>query len=124
MAHSVESRLPFMDYRLVEFNFNLPSAYKIHNGWTKYISRLAFDGKLPDEICWRKDKMGWPVPEQVWFSGPLKTWFEEELKNSKSFLSSYGVKESEFTYNPSKNKRMMRILNLSRWHKLFIANKK
>ena len=123
MAHSVESRLPFMDYRLVEFNFNPPEVYKIHDGWTKYISRLAFNGRLPDEICWRKDKMGWPVPEKAWFDGPLKAWYKEEVEGSMDFLIKHGVGKNEFIYDSKKNKRMMRILNVSRWHKLFIENK-
>ncbi|OOF20329.1 asparagine synthase (glutamine-hydrolyzing), partial [Salinivibrio sp. IB872] len=75
MAYSIESRMPFMDYRLVEFLARVPACYKIHNGWTKYLARLAFDKKLPDEITWRKDKMGWPVPEEYWFRGNLQEWF-------------------------------------------------
>ncbi len=58
MAYGVEVRNPFLDYRLVEFLASVPACYKIRNGWTKYIARLAFDGKLPDEIVWRRDKMG------------------------------------------------------------------
>jgi asparagine synthase (glutamine-hydrolysing) len=83
MAHSIESRMPFLDYRLAEFLASVPACYKMHDGWTKFIARLAFDGLLPDEICWRKDKMGWPVPEKVWMGGPLKTWFRESLQGSK-----------------------------------------
>ena len=82
MAHSIESRMPFMDYRLVEFIASIPACYKIHNGWTKYIARLAFDGKLPREICWRRDKMGWPIPEQYWFRGNLRKWFVQSIKGS------------------------------------------
>ena len=46
MLYSIESRLPYLDYRLVEFLAKVPACYKIHDGWTKYLSRLAFDGKL------------------------------------------------------------------------------
>ena len=42
MAHSVESRMPFLDYRLVEFLASVPSTYKIHKGWSKYLARMAF----------------------------------------------------------------------------------
>ncbi|OOE38687.1 asparagine synthase (glutamine-hydrolyzing), partial [Salinivibrio kushneri] len=83
MAHSVESRAPFMDYRLVEFLAKIPACYKMHNGWSKYIARLAFDQKLPNEITWRKDKMGWPVPEKYWFKGNLKENLEEAIHDSK-----------------------------------------
>ena len=120
MAHSVESRLPFMDYRLVEFLFSVPACYKIHNGWTKYIARIAFDNKLPNEVCWRKDKMGWPVPEEVWFSGDLNKWFNKELKNNSNFLSKVGISKNELSYNKKSNKIKVRLLNLSRWYDYFL----
>jgi asparagine synthase (glutamine-hydrolysing) len=83
MAYSIESRMPFMDFRLVEFLASVPACYKMHRGWTKYIARLAFDKKLPDEIVWRKDKMGWPIPEEHWFKGGLSTWFNKTRDESK-----------------------------------------
>lgn len=73
-AFSVECRMPFMDYRLIKFLAEVPACYKMHDGWTKYLARLAFDGKLPDDVCWRKDKMGWPIPEEYWFRNDLKKW--------------------------------------------------
>lgn len=120
MAHSVESRLPFMDYRLVEFLFSVPACYKIHNGWTKYIARMAFDNKLPNEVCWRKDKMGWPVPEEVWFSKDLNKWFNKQLKNNSNFLSKVGVSENELLYEKKSNKIKVRLLNVSRWYDYFL----
>ena len=120
MAHSVESRLPFMDYRLVEFLFSVPACYKIQNGWTKYIARMAFDNKLPNEVCWRKDKMGWPVPEEVWFSKDLNKWFNKQLKNNSNFLSKVGVSENELLYEKKSNKIKVRLLNVSRWYDYFL----
>jgi asparagine synthase (glutamine-hydrolysing) len=95
MAHGIESRMPFMDYRLIEFLSSIPAAYKMHHGWTKYIARLAFDGKLPDEIVWRKDKMGWPIPEKFWFLGPLRSWIEKKLPeetNLEEEVNKHGVR--------------------------------
>jgi asparagine synthase (glutamine-hydrolysing) len=66
MAFSVETRIPFVDYRLVEFAFSLPACYKIHNGWTKYLLRVGTEGLLPEKVRWRKDKMGFPTPETSW----------------------------------------------------------
>lgn len=123
MAHSIESRLPFMDYRLIEFMNTVPSCYKIHNGWTKYIARLAFNGKLPDEVCWRRDKMGWPVPEIVWFSGDLKDWFSQTLLVSKNQAKEFVDIPEKGKYKKDENKKMMRILNLSRWLQIFIIKK-
>ena len=72
MAWSVESRMPFMDWRLVEFLCGVAPAYKIHAGWTKWLGRAALADRLPSEVVWRRDKMGWPIPEVQWFGGPLK----------------------------------------------------
>jgi len=120
MAHSVESRLPFMDYRLVEFLASVPATYKIHNGWTKYIARLALDKKLPDNITWRKDKMGWPDPTDYWLRGDLKEWMCREIESSV-FLKHLGV-DHDIRKRASSNEdisNLVRLLNLSVWHKTF-----
>jgi len=66
MAHSREVRLPFLYHELVEFIFSLPAEFKIHQGWTKYIQRIAFSPLLPDEITWRKVKIGYEPPQKKW----------------------------------------------------------
>ncbi|WP_121353934.1 asparagine synthase (glutamine-hydrolyzing) [Flavisolibacter nicotianae] len=66
MAHSVEVRLPFLQHQLVEFIFTLPPQFKIHQGWTKWLLRKAVDKKLPQEIVWRKDKVGYEPPQKRW----------------------------------------------------------
>ena len=114
MAHSVESRMPFLDYRLAEFFASIPANYKMHNGWTKYIARLAFDGLLPDEICWRRDKMGWPVPEKLWLSGPLREWFWKTIENSK--LVKLFVKGK---IQSNKIPNSFYYINLASWEKMF-----
>jgi len=66
MAFSVEARLPFLDYRLVEWAFAQPAAVKLHAGWTKYIARKAVAGLCPESIAWRTDKVGFATPEAAW----------------------------------------------------------
>jgi asparagine synthase (glutamine-hydrolysing) len=66
MAHSVESRLPFMDYRLVEFAFAIRDSLKIRDGWTKFILRSAMSGQLPPEIGWNRRKQRFAVPFGDW----------------------------------------------------------
>lgn len=66
MAHSIESRIPFLDYHLVEFLFSLPTEYKINSGITKKILRDALDGILPDKIKNRMSKLGFATPEEIW----------------------------------------------------------
>lgn len=66
MAFAIESRTPFLDYRLVEHCFAMPMAYKISGAWTKRALRDAMEGVLPEPIRWRKDKKGFVTPEAIW----------------------------------------------------------
>lgn len=66
MAHSVEVRLPYLQHNLVEFLFSLPAHFKIREGWTKWLLRTAVTDKLPAEITWRRDKVGFEPPQQLW----------------------------------------------------------
>lgn len=120
MAHSIESRMPFLDYRLAEYLASVPCCYKMHNGWTKYIARLAFDNLLPDEICWRKDKMGWPIPELEWLKGPLYKWYIESIEESR-FTVHY-AKKLNFNYRKIKLPQSLYYLNLSKWCNKFKVN--
>ena len=67
MAYGIESRLPFLDHRLVEFSLRLPNNLKIRRGWTKYILRQAMKKIMSPIITWRKGKYGYPVPSYDWF---------------------------------------------------------
>lgn len=66
MAHSVEARLPFLDYRLVSLVFNLPARWKMRGPWNKYILREAMRGCIPESVRCRLDKMGFPTPQKRW----------------------------------------------------------
>lgn len=61
MAFSLESRLPFLDHRIVELCFSLPFDEKIAAGWTKSLLRRAAAPLLPSQVCWRRDKLGFPA---------------------------------------------------------------
>jgi asparagine synthase (glutamine-hydrolysing) len=66
MRHSIETRLPFLDYRLVEFCISISPHHKIHDGWTKYVLRKSMEDVLPDRVTWRTDKLGFQAPERTW----------------------------------------------------------
>ena len=66
MAHGIESRVPFLDHKLIELAATVPANVKFQNGELKRLLRLAFQDTLPKAIRERKDKMGFPVPLQVW----------------------------------------------------------
>lgn len=63
MAHSREVRLPFLSHELVTFVFSLPSCFKVNNGFSKYILRDTMTNLLPNDIVWRKDKIGYEPPK-------------------------------------------------------------
>ena len=67
MLHSVESRLPFLDYKLVEFCLNLPENFKIRNAQTKAVLREGLKNILPTKIYSRHDKKGFPAPDELFF---------------------------------------------------------
>jgi asparagine synthase (glutamine-hydrolysing) len=68
MVHSIETRLPFLDYRAVEMALSLPFEVKIHQGWSKHLLRQEMKNQLPADILWRKNKFGFEAPEQIWLS--------------------------------------------------------
>ena len=123
MAWSIESRMPFMDYRLVEFLASVPAAYKLHQGWTKYLSRLAFAGKLPDEIVWRKDKMGWPIPEDHWFGGRHKEWMDRQMARPIFLQWFEQASTAQALHGAHTLTKRIRVLNLSSWYCQFFGDK-
>ncbi|RJG04672.1 asparagine synthase (glutamine-hydrolyzing) [Noviherbaspirillum cavernae] len=66
MAHSIETRLPFLDYRALEAALSIPAGFKIKDGWTKWVLRKGMADKMPASIVWRKNKLGFEAPEDLW----------------------------------------------------------
>lgn len=62
----IESRAPFLDYRVVEYCCRLPPEYLIHEGWHKHVLRMAVKDYLPEQVLWRRQKMGFPFPFREW----------------------------------------------------------
>lgn len=84
MANSIEVRLPFLSHKIVEFLFQLPSEYKFKNGYTKYILRDSMSQYLPEEIIWRKDKIGYEPPQKDWLSDFKINLNTGIIKNTKN----------------------------------------
>jgi asparagine synthase (glutamine-hydrolysing) len=87
MAHGIETRMPFLDWRLVTFAFALPDESKAGGGFTKRILREAMTGVLPEVIRTRMAKIGFRSPMQSWFNGELGTWVAEQVQTD-AFLDS------------------------------------
>jgi len=115
MAASVEARVPFVDHRLVEFAFTIPEKYKLK--WTKnnkppfhlmsdeisevydipkYILKKCYEGKIPDEVLYRK-KVGFPVPLNTWFGGNFRKYAKDillsEKANSRKIFNSKNIEK-------------------------------
>lgn len=83
MAHSIEARLPYLDYRLVELMFSVEPQNLISEGRAKVILRDSLADLLPQSVRGRTDKVGFDTPEATWLSGPLAT-FARELLTSRA----------------------------------------
>ena len=66
MAHSIETRLPFLDYKLAEFAISCPPSLKMRDGWSKWVLRQALAGTLPEKVRLRKTKLGFDTPQAAW----------------------------------------------------------
>ena len=88
MAHSREVRLPFLSHELVDFLFSLPAHFKIKDGWTKWIMRKSFLGQLPEQIAWRKDKIGYEPPQKSWMDNEE---FKDMVFEARKTLIAEGI---------------------------------
>jgi asparagine synthase (glutamine-hydrolysing) len=99
MAHSVESRVPFLDYRLVEFLLSLPANYKISEGTTKRILRESMNGVLPEKIRNRMDKVGFVTPEEIWLkessTDEFRKLLNRSVQTSRGILNINAIKKLE-----------------------------
>ncbi len=97
MAHGREVRLPFLDHRLAEFIFSLPSHFKIRKGWTKWLLRESMKDKLPSAITWRKDKTGFEPPQQQWMQNRQ---LQEMIQESKRKMVQAKILKPEVLDKP------------------------
>ncbi len=83
MAHGVEVRLPYLQHELVQYIYSLPSHFKIKNIYQKHILRKVAEPLLPHDVVWRKDKIGFEVPQQAWLQAPF---FVQKIRAAKELL--------------------------------------
>jgi asparagine synthase (glutamine-hydrolysing) len=118
MAYSIESRVPFLDHRLVEYGVALDSGVKIRDGWHKYVLRKTGEGRLPPEVLWRRDKKGFVTPQRRW-----QAELREQLRD---YLGSYEwpaqlrrekiieLAETDIT-NPTHLSEFWRMISFLKW---------
>ena len=116
MANSIESRLPFLDYKLVELSLNTNNSLKIKDGWTKFILRKAAETILPKEIVWRKNKLGFNAPEKTW-TKEFENEMIKEIQQSEILNNFIHFKKLYFKNLDLRTK--WRLYNFSVWEKEF-----
>ena len=87
MAASLELRVPFLDYRLVEFAATVPSKYKVRGRNGKYLLKKMMAPVLPAEVIYRK-KMGFPTPLKIMFEGSLSGYAQDILMSPTTILNT------------------------------------
>lgn len=126
MAASIESRVPFLDHKLVEFTARVPSRYKIRGFSGKYLLRRAMMGRLPAAIL-RRNKKGFPTPIRPWLQNQLFDKLRKTLTDGR--LAERQLVNSEYVLNLLSALRQgssqaaegcWRLLNLELWSRIFL----
>lgn len=131
MAFSLEARVPFLDYRLVERTLSLPPDRIINKGMNKHILREAMKGILPERIRSRRDKIGFDTPQDKWFKSPVWENVISDLINNRSFASRRVIDATGALkmYNDHISgkiniaKEIWKWVHLELWHREFIDDR-
>lgn len=113
MTFGVESRIPFLDYRLVEYCLHMPSDLKLRKGITKYILRASMKGVVPDDILNRNDKMGFVTPQNEWLNNNRDYY----LKLAYSALDKmpFVNRDKVYALMLKDNNFLWRVINTGLW---------
>jgi asparagine synthase (glutamine-hydrolysing) len=128
MFFSVESRIPFLDYRIVERILSTSAEMKILNGETKVLLRRAMNGRLDEKIRTRIDKVGFETPEAEWFrAGNLRTMVEKMIIsdkfNSRNLYNKDKVNriyQNHLKGDNRHSKEIWKWIHLEKWYSTFI----
>jgi asparagine synthase (glutamine-hydrolysing) len=122
MAHGLESRVPLLDHRIVEFAATVPADVKFKDGSMKHLIKTVFANDLPPEILGRRDKMGFPVPLKEWFGGPLQGFvtgiFDQMASNPRPYINARAAK-ANFGSEAKFSRKTWGLLSLEVWHQRF-----
>ncbi|MFK7973953.1 MAG: asparagine synthase (glutamine-hydrolyzing) [Rickettsiaceae bacterium] len=123
MAASIESRVPLLDHRILEFMATVPEYIKFKNGTPKHLFKNVVKPILPKKIYERKDKMGFPTPLDKWIKTDAREFvLDTLLSNSAKQRGIYNIKKLENAIeNESKFGRVVwGLLSIETWYKTFI----
>lgn len=127
MTYGIETRLPFLDHRLIEASVELTAEDCVRDGMTKALLRDAMRGRVPERVLARRDKTAYAVPEQQWIRGPLAAavraaaddaiW--DELPNGDRYRRRALAELEGRSYDRS----AWKLLCVSRWHDRFFIHR-
>ncbi len=123
MAASIEARVPFLDHELAAFVSSLPDRFRIRGWHTKWILRSAARHLLPERILTRP-KVGFRVPVNKWFRGPMRDFLLGHLQGAASMTRAYydakvldGMLADHLSGKQNREKVLWTLLNLEIWHR-------
>lgn len=121
MAHSIESRVPFLDYRLVELGLNLNSRFLTHKGVSRPLYRKALQPYLPDEVVNRRDKLGYPTPFAEWTRTSLREYISSKLLTNDTLIYEY-IDKAQLALNLNNHFSGIKDYSWEIWRMLSLEN--
>ena len=119
MAVSLESRVPLLDHRVIEFLATVPPEQKVPEGISKQLLRTAMTGRLPEEVLARRDKGPFLVPTGAWFDTTLAPLVRKVL-HSPACLDRGVLDPDHLRNQPPAGSNLWMLLNLELWFRIFI----
>jgi asparagine synthase (glutamine-hydrolysing) len=127
MAASIEARMPFMDHELAAYVSSLPDHYRVRGLQTKWILREAMKRLLPEQILTRP-KVGFRLPVNEWFRGPMRDYLYDHLTGKDSLTMQYyrcdvldRMLSEHVNGRQNHEKLLWSLLNLEIWHRQYLG---
>ena len=114
MRHSIEGRLPFIDYKVLQTALSVNDSFKIKGGWTKYILRKTVEDLLPKNIVWRKNKLGFDAPTDSWISG-----ISNDMKKSIEKSKIVGQIADTIDFDKLDKVQKWKLFNIAKWEEIY-----